>query len=161
MRKVAATAGPPLAFAGLMVGLWYLISYVAIDTAQRRGILLPPPHDVWSDSFADSGIRGEILDATWVTAQSAFIGLATAIVAGVGLAIVMSLSPLAERALFPWAVVAQAVPILALVPVISVFFQNDLDPWFLGLGEHRTLDVHGWFADPGLHDVRMVRRGDW
>ncbi|MEQ8719007.1 MAG: ABC transporter permease [Acidimicrobiales bacterium] len=131
----ARTAGPPLAFAGVMVGVWYLISYVFISTPQRRGILLPPPHEVWSDAFADGDVRADLIDATWVTAQSAFIGLVTAIVLGVGLAIVMSLSPLAERALFPWAVLAQAVPILALVPIIGVFFQNDLDPWFFWLGE--------------------------
>lgn len=135
VATTARSAGPPVAFAGVMVGVWYLISYVFISTPQRRAILLPPPHEVWSDAFADADIRGDLIDATWVTAQSAFIGLATAIVLGVGFAIVMSLSPLAERALFPWAVVAQAVPILALVPIIGVFFQNDLDPWFFWLGE--------------------------
>ena len=47
------------------------------------------------------------------------------------LAVLMNLSVSAERGIYPWAVVLQTVPILALIPLINVWFSN-IDPWFLG-----------------------------
>ncbi len=48
-----------------------------------------------------------------------FVGLAIAIVIGVLWAIVMAQAKWAEQALFPYAVVLQCIPILALVPLIG------------------------------------------
>ncbi len=55
---------------------------------------------------------------TWIVA----IGLAIAIVIGVCWAIVMLQAKWAERSLYPYAVILQCVPILALVPLIGFWF---------------------------------------
>ena len=52
----------------------------------------------------------------------ALIGLAIAIVLGIVIAVLMSQAKLAERAIFPYMVTLQAIPILAIVPLISFWF---------------------------------------
>ena len=45
-----------------------------------------------------------------------------AIVIGIGLAVVMSQARWVERSLYPYAVILQTIPILALVPLIGFWF---------------------------------------
>jgi len=111
---------PPIFVGGLIVGVWYFVSYVLLDPDRR--FLLKPPHEVWQVGFADGENLRYMLDALWVTAQVAFWGLLAAIALGFLLAIVMSQSKLIERAVFPYAVVLQAIPILAIVPLIGFWF---------------------------------------
>jgi NitT/TauT family transport system permease protein len=77
---------------------------------------------VWKVGFADGDNLSYMLNALWTTAQVAFWGLLAAIGLGFLLAIVMSQSKLIERAVFPYAVVLQAIPILAIVPLIGFWF---------------------------------------
>ena len=63
-----------------------------------------------------------ILEAMAVTGRVALIGLVVATVLGMAIAIVMNLSKGFERAIFPYAVVIQPVPILALVPLLLLCF---------------------------------------
>ena len=53
------------------------------------------------------------------------VGLAIAIVLGMLFAIVMSQAKWLERSLFPYAVILQTIPILALVPLIGFWFGFD------------------------------------
>jgi NitT/TauT family transport system permease protein len=115
---------PPLILFGFIVALWYFVSYVLMNE-NRRSVALPPPHVVidegllvWDDR---RGIR-PILEALLVTGRVALMGLAIAFVLGTAVAIVMNLSRGAERAVFPYAVVIQTLPILALVPIITIWF---------------------------------------
>ena len=52
----------------------------------------------------------------------ALLGLAIAMVVGVGLAILMSQARWIERSVYPYAVALQAIPILAFVPLIGVLW---------------------------------------
>jgi NitT/TauT family transport system permease protein len=119
---------PPLVMFGAVVGLWYFVSYVMMNE-RRRGVALPPPHDVlqeglfqWQDRV---GIK-PILEAMLVTGRVALIGLVISIVLGISIAIIMNLSKGLERAIFPYAVVIQTLPILALVPIITIWFGFEL-----------------------------------
>jgi NitT/TauT family transport system permease protein len=58
----------------------------------------------------------------WSSTKVAFWGLLIAILLGFLLAIVMSQAKVVERAIFPYAVVLQAIPILAIVPLIGFWF---------------------------------------
>jgi NitT/TauT family transport system permease protein len=115
---------PPIVLFGFIVALWYFVSYVMMNES-RRSVALPPPHVVvdegllvWDDR---SGIR-PILEAMLVTGRVALIGLTIAFLLGSTVAIVMNLSRGLERAVFPYAVVIQTLPILALVPIITIWF---------------------------------------
>ncbi len=113
----------PVAVFGLFIGLWYLISLWAIEAVfNKPKFLVPPPHEVLYESYLENAkVRGEMLGGVWLSAQVAFIGLSIAIVLGMSLAVLMSRARWIERSLFPYAVVLQATPILAFVPLISSF----------------------------------------
>jgi NitT/TauT family transport system permease protein len=119
-RSVAETVLPPLVLGVFVIGVWYLISYVMLDP-QRR-FLLRPPHEVLQVGFLDTEVFGEILRALWSSTRVALIGLAVSIVLGISIAVVMSQTKLIERAVFPFMVVLQAIPILAIVPLISFWW---------------------------------------
>ncbi|MCB0063042.1 MAG: ABC transporter permease [Caldilineaceae bacterium] len=120
LRHWQRTLFPPLILGVVFIGLWYFISYVILD--EQRRFLLRPPHEVWLVGFADWGNFTEILAGLWSSTQVALIGLAVAILIGLSLATLMSQSELIERAVFPYAVTLQAIPILAIVPLIGFWF---------------------------------------
>ena len=123
MRALITRYGLPLGFSLAMVGIWYLLSLVLL--AEDRRFLLPPLHEVWDASFANADVRGELLDGVRVTAKESFTGLAIAAAAGMLFAVAMNLRRWVERSFFPWAVVLQTIPILALVPLIGGLFGFD------------------------------------
>jgi NitT/TauT family transport system permease protein len=116
----AATWLPPLGLFVLMIGLWYLFSYVVLNPDRR--FLVPPPHEVIRASFVDSTTRANLFRALWLSTKVTFIGLVIAIVIGMATAIVMSQARWIERSVWPWAVVLQTIPTLAMVPLIGLWF---------------------------------------
>nr|WP_319942580.1 ABC transporter permease subunit [Nocardia aurantia] len=114
----AAVLAPTVVLA-LVIGLWYFASYEIL--APSRRFLLPPPQDVLTKGLL--GPSGpDMWQALERTTVVALTGLAIAVVLGVAWAILMSQAGWAELALFPYAVVMQCVPILALVPLIGFWF---------------------------------------
>jgi NitT/TauT family transport system permease protein len=111
--------GGPLVVLALVLGLWYFVSYVVLEPARR--FLLPAPHVVITDGFLGPNLPA-MLEALGRTTVVALTGLAIAFVIGVVWAILMSQETWAERSLFPYAVVLQCIPILALVPLIGFWF---------------------------------------
>jgi NitT/TauT family transport system permease protein len=116
---------------GVFISVWYAVTYLVLD--ERRRFLLPPPHAVIADGFFGETRRGEatlsvLFDALQRTAVIAAVGLAIAIVLGVATAVLMSLSVQIERAVFPYMVMLQAIPILALVPLIGFWFGYSTNP---------------------------------
>ena len=107
--------------AGVIIGLWYFVSeVVALNSYQR--FMLPPPHRVLEVGFLTWSNFTALVSALGTTAEVTFSGLAISIVLGVGTALLMSQAKWVENALYPWAVVLQTVPILALTPFLSFFF---------------------------------------
>ncbi|WP_081615228.1 ABC transporter permease [Dietzia sp. UCD-THP] len=111
--------GGPLVVLALVLGLWYFISYVVLEPSRR--FLMPAPHVVITEGFMGPNLQA-MLDALGRTTVVALTGLAIAFVIGVVWAIMMSQETWAERSLFPYAVVLQCIPILALVPLIGFWF---------------------------------------
>lgn len=121
-KSVLERLGPVLVFA-LFIGGWYFLSYVGMSEGRR--FLVPPPHRVVDKSFLDWTNFSTLLEALWLTAKVALVGLVIAIVLGMAIATLMSQARWVEMALFPYAVALQAVPILAFVPLIGVLFGYD------------------------------------
>ena len=63
-----------------------------------------------------------LVDSAIYTLRTAFIGFAVGVALGLGLGIVFVHSRLLERALVPWVVASQTVPIIAIAPVVVVAF---------------------------------------
>ena len=108
---------PPVLLGAALIGFWYYISLGVLDPTRR--FLLPQPHDVFQVGFLEWDKFQPILKALWSSTKVAMVGLAIAITIGLILAMVMSQAKMFERALFPFMVTIQAIPILAIVPLIS------------------------------------------
>jgi len=108
---------PPFVVLAAVIGVWYLVTYAFL--APRRRFLLPPPHQVVTDGFLDRATRGHIFSALGGTAHVALVGLAIAFALGTVFAILMNQARWVERSFYPWAVVLQTMPILAIVPLIG------------------------------------------
>lgn len=119
-RELAETILPPIVLGLIGLTLWYLVSYVMLDESRR--FLLRPPHQVIQVGFLDWEIFKEILLGLWSSTRVAMIGLAIAILLGFFLAMLMSQAKVVERAVFPFMVMLQAIPILAIVPLISFWW---------------------------------------
>jgi NitT/TauT family transport system permease protein len=112
---------PPIAVLALLVGLWYLVA-VYYDRVRGLAFLVPYPHLVAKAAFADPLFSPQLVQDLGNSAQVALTGLVVAIIIGVGWAILMSQAKWIERSLYPYAVVLQCIPILALVPLIGALF---------------------------------------
>jgi NitT/TauT family transport system permease protein len=119
-RSRLARPGPPLVTFAVFLGLWYLVSDVVLDTDRR--FLLPPPDAVVAVAFLDPVNRAPLLRGLALSAMIAAIGFVIAAVIGVALGTAMSQARWVERSLYPYAVLLQCVPTLALVPVIGFWF---------------------------------------
>ena len=123
-RSFLGTWLPPLGTLLIFLGIWYYISYQVLD-ADRR-FLLPPPHEVVKVAFFESANRTAIFTALWLSTWVAALGLLISIVIGMALGIAMSQGRWIERSIYPYAVILQCVPTLALVPVIGFWFDFGL-----------------------------------
>ena len=85
--------------------------------------LFPSPAAV-GEAFLEN--RPELLDAAWVTLRTTLAALALAIVSGVLLALVLTSSRLVELCLFPYAVVLQVTPLVAIAPLLLLWIE---EPW--------------------------------
>jgi ABC-type nitrate/sulfonate/bicarbonate transport system permease component len=117
----AIRVGAPLAFAVAVLALWEL--YVELfDVSDST---LPAP-----STIAEAGWdqRELLLDNTWATVSEIALGFAAAIALGVGLAALIRSSKVVERAIYPWLVVSQMIPIMALAPIFVLWTGFDLRP---------------------------------
>jgi NitT/TauT family transport system permease protein len=120
-RRAVAQILAPLGVFVLVIGVWLFISYVLLEP--RRRFLMPPPQDVIRIGFFDARNLNEILGALWSTSQVAVAGLLVSIAIGTIVPVVMIQARWIEWSLYPWAVVLQTIPILAIVPLIGFWFQ--------------------------------------
>lgn len=109
---------PPLLLAAVLLAVW--------ETACRAlavpVYILPPPSDVAQALVA----RAPVLAASaWATLGMALEALLLAALLGGGLALVVSLSAPAERAVRPLAVALQVTPVVAVAPLVLIWVGLD------------------------------------
>jgi NitT/TauT family transport system permease protein len=81
---------------------------------------LPGPALVLATLWED---RGLLLQSLLVTLTTTVEGFALALVGGVGLAVVFNLSRLIEYSLYPYAVILQVTPVVAIAPLLLVYLE--------------------------------------
>jgi len=116
----------PLAVFGVIIGAWYAVSELVLNPQQR--FMLPPPHEVLKVGVLDGQNFSDMMSALGTTCKVTFAGLGISIVLGVSAAVLMSQAKWIENSLYPWAVVLQTLPVLALTPVFSFFWGFALTP---------------------------------
>lgn len=150
----------PTGVAAVVIGIWYACTYLLL-TPERR-FLLPPPHEVITQGLFQA--PGEIFQATLDTAKVAGAGLVIATALGIATAIAMSQTRWVERALYPWAIVLQTIPILAIVPLIGFWWGFGFNSRvfvcvLISLFPMITNTLFGLRSTaPGLHDLFTLRR---
>jgi len=112
---------PPLVVAVILIGIWYL-GALYYDRVQGLAFLVPYPHLVLKEFFGDPYFSPSLWQDLLNSTEVALTGLVFAVVIGVVWATLMSLAKWVERSLYPYAVILQCVPILALVPLIGTLF---------------------------------------
>lgn len=118
--------GPVLMF-GVFIGLWYFMHYWGLrHIFDKPPFLIPAPHVIVDATAFNSLVRGDMLSGLMWTTIAALIGLALSIVLGMALATVMSQATWLERSLWPYLVALQAIPILAVVPIIALLMGYEL-----------------------------------
>jgi len=80
--------------------------------------LLPAPSVVIQRIIADAE---PLAQNVFVTMQAAVAGLILGTIIALAFALIFLMSRILERALFPWAIIVQTVPILAIAPLLTIW----------------------------------------
>jgi NitT/TauT family transport system permease protein len=106
---------PALLVLVAFVGVWEGI----VKGAHVQRFLLPAPTAIWT-SFTAS--QGQLWHEGWYTFQEALGGFAIGSGAGILLAVVVARWSLLGNGLMPYAIAANAVPIIAFAPITNTWF---------------------------------------
>lgn len=115
---------PTIVFA-LVIGLWYLVA-LYYDRVKDLAFVVPYPHLVLDVAVRDPAFRSQLLHDLWQTTLVTATGLAVAVVIGMTWAVLMAQAGWVEQSLYPYAVILQTIPILAIVPLIGTLFGYEM-----------------------------------
>lgn len=115
IRRVFRASWPPV----LVLVLIVLLAEVIVRATEVPAYLVPAPSAVLSALFES---RREIWGSLLTTASAALLGFGLATVLGVGIAMVLSVSRFVQRAIYPYMIFFQTVPVVAIAPVLVIWF---------------------------------------
>jgi len=149
--------GAPLAVAALVIALWQ----AGVSWFDVPPWLVPSPARVAATLVGDRAI---LLESLGVTLGIALAALALAILVGAGIALLFAQSRLIEMSLFPYAVLLQVTPIVAIAPLIIIWVKDTRVALVLcatvvaifPVISNTTLGLKS--ADPGLVDLFRLNR---
>jgi len=108
----------PAVVLAIVVWLWDLV----VRANDIQSYLLPGPGLVAKTLISDWGILGPSLAVTLVTT---FEGFVLAALGGILLAVAFNLSRLIEHSLYPYAVILQVTPVIAIAPLLLIYLPQD------------------------------------
>jgi ABC-type nitrate/sulfonate/bicarbonate transport system permease component len=111
----------PLALLLLAVGSWELAAQLGVV----EDYLLPAPSEVGRALVEH---RDQLLSDAWVTGQEVLLGFALALTLGVLLAVLLHLSVLLRRTVYPLVIASQAVPVIVIAPILVIWFGFGMAP---------------------------------
>jgi len=111
----------PLALLALTIGIWE--AWVRI--ADTPAWFMPAPSAVAEEAYHS---RQLLWEHTWTTLQEVLLGYAIALVVGIATALLIAFSPVIERTVYPLIVASQAIPIIALAPILLIWFGFGMTP---------------------------------
>jgi NitT/TauT family transport system permease protein len=90
-------------------------------------LVLPSPYQVWL-SLVENTLSGRLIDHMWVTLSEVLLGFLLGSVVGVALGTLTAQSPLMRTILGPYILASQAMPKLALAPIIVIWLGFGIAP---------------------------------
>jgi NitT/TauT family transport system permease protein len=109
----------PFVVLALVVVLWDSV----VRIYQIQPFVLPGPGLVFSTMIADWSL---LWNSLLVTLTITFEGFALAAIGGIGLAVLFSQSRLIEYSFYPYAVILQVTPIVAIAPLLLIYLPQPL-----------------------------------
>ncbi|KQL49918.1 ABC transporter permease [Brevibacillus choshinensis] len=109
---------------GISIALFLIVWEAGCRLLHVPPFILPPPSAVvvslWDLRATLFGLH------LWVTLKEVLLGLSVSILFGILLAFAMNMSRVVERLVYPYIVISQTIPIIALSPVFILWFGYDL-----------------------------------
>jgi NitT/TauT family transport system permease protein len=105
----------PIIFLLVLLTVWQTADWIW----KIPRILLPSPWEIITISIQR---MDDLLSATLITAQAALAGFALALAIGTTLGLLFSVSKIARRGVYPYMIFLQTVPIVAIAPLIIIWF---------------------------------------
>ncbi len=142
LRTVATRAAMFVAVFAALWALWEAFKWIGETTGLRLGSFvvddssLPHLHDIVAQLFEPSRRNGPLLievlwDAALFTAKEAVVGFALGAAFGFSLGVLLAHSRLLQRSFLPYIVASQTIPILAIAPMVVIWFGGRGFPdWF-------------------------------
>lgn len=116
IERIAKWTLPSLVFV-LSILAWHL--YVTLWDVPHY--ILPGPTLVVQSIFEDWGL---LWPALLVTGRLTLLALLMAVIGGVGLAVAFTQSKWAEMSFFPYAVILQVTPVIAIAPLLQIYVES-------------------------------------
>ncbi|MEM6758198.1 MAG: ABC transporter permease [Pseudomonadota bacterium] len=118
-RRIEKTARwvLPLFVMVLMIWLWDRI----VVWNDIPHFILPSPARVWNSLTGDWAI---LWDSALLTGRITLLALAIAVIGGAGLAILFNQNKMVELSLYPYAVILQVTPVVAIAPLIFIYVES-------------------------------------
>ena len=103
----------------ILVLILFLLIWSVAAKIYDMDFLLPGPFKVAEAFVTDIDM---VFTGAWITFQEALYGYLLAIVIGITSAAIMSQSKILERSFYPYAILLQTVPVVAVAPLIVLWF---------------------------------------
>ena len=113
-RRLLRVVWPPALLAALLVVAWDLAA-----NAAHASHSLPGPWLVVTASWDD---RSDLAVAMWATTKEALLGIGVAVLCAVVLAVAIDWSRAVRRSVYPLMVASQTIPLIALAPLVIIWF---------------------------------------
>jgi NitT/TauT family transport system permease protein len=107
----------PVAMVVLAIGLWQL--HITVNNVPHY--IMPAPGKVVETLFTD---WPTLYPSLLVTVRVTLTALALALIGGVGLAVILVQSKWIELAIFPFAVILQVTPMIAIAPLLIIYIKD-------------------------------------
>lgn len=114
-RQILSDILPPALFLLLALVAWEAV----VRLLDVPDYLVPPPTAILREAAAE---RSQLLPATLVTLTGAAGGFAASLLVGIAAAMAFSQARWIRSSLYPWAIFLQTVPIVAIAPLIVLWF---------------------------------------
>ncbi|MEM7487743.1 MAG: ABC transporter permease [Pseudomonadota bacterium] len=118
-RRIEATARYLLPVAVMIFMIWMWDRIVVWNEIPH--FILPGPDRVWDYLVTN---WSNLTDAALLTGRITLMALVVAVIGGAGLAILFNQSRMVELSLYPYAVILQVTPVVAIAPLIFIYVES-------------------------------------
>jgi ABC-type nitrate/sulfonate/bicarbonate transport system permease component len=121
VKARAVSVLPALLLVCVLLGAWEAL----VDSGATSSFVLPAPHAVAAALWDNAGFLAANLRPT---AEEVALGIVLALALGFSVAVLIHLSPMMRRAVYPLAIGSQAVPIAVIAPLLVFWWGFGLLP---------------------------------